>query len=61
MNYEFWWDGQPFGKDDIVIGQIIREPWMRPTLHAELTIKGNQVRVTRIFPADNPIAESFKT
>ena len=54
MNYEFLWDGQPWDRDDIKIGQIIREPWQRPTLGLELMIKGAHVRVTRIFPANNP-------
>jgi len=54
MNYTFKWDGQPFGKEDIVIGIIFREPWQRPTLHLELMIKGAHVRVTRTLPADNP-------
>ncbi len=54
MNYNFFWDGQPWDRDDIVIGMIFREPWQRPTLGAELKIKGVLVRVTRIVPRDNP-------
>ena len=54
MNYNFFWDGQPWAREDIVIGLIFREPWQRPTLGAELKIKGALVRVTRIVPKDNP-------
>ncbi len=54
MNYNFFWDGQPWDRDDIVIGMIFREPWQRPTLGAELKIKGVLVRVTRIVPRANP-------
>ena len=54
MNYEFLWDGGPFDKDDISIGQIIRDPWQRPTLGQELMIKGALVRVVRINPSNNP-------
>ena len=54
MNYTFYWDGQPWDADDILIGQISRDPWQRPTLGQEIKIRGKIVKVTRINPASNP-------
>lgn len=60
MNYEFWWDGQPFNSDDIPIVTISREPWQRPQVGMELSLKGKIVRVTRTDPASNPSDTSVK-
>lgn len=54
MNYTFYWDGQPWDSDDILIGTIFRDQWQRPTLGQEIKIKGKVVKVTRIDPAANP-------
>ena len=50
MNYNFFWDGKSWGKDDIVIGLIFREPWMRPSVGHRITIKGKEVLITRSDP-----------
>ena len=54
VQYTYFWDGQPWNRDDIPIGHVFRESWQRPVLHSEVKIKGRIVRVTRIEPADNP-------
>ena len=54
MNYNLYWDGQPYGRDDLLIGTIFREPWQRPTLGAHFTIKGREVKIVRVSPTSNP-------
>lgn len=56
-NYEFWWDGQPWGLDDIPIGYVIRDEWQRPVVGSEVRIKGKIVRVTRTSPSSNPTGQ----
>jgi len=55
MNYSFWWDGKPHARDDILIGTIFRDPWMKPLLGQQIYIKGKLVRVTRTLP--HPITD----
>lgn len=57
MNYEFFWDGKPWGKDDIPIGTIFREEWQRPEVGMEIRIKGRIVKVTRTSPSGNPAGQ----
>jgi len=60
MNYEFYWDGQPWDMEDIPIGHVFRDEWQRPVIGLELRIKGKIVRVTRTEPAGNPDNVSVK-
>ena len=53
-NYEFWWDGGPWDKDDLPLGQITREEWQRPEIGMEIRIKGRIVKITRTDPSNNP-------
>ena len=40
MNYELWRTGDGGDVPDSVIGVIFRDPWQRPTVGQEITIKG---------------------
>lgn len=53
-NYEFFWDGQPWGIDDIPIIGVYMEEYFRPSIGMEVRIKGKVVRITRQFPSGNP-------
>jgi hypothetical protein len=57
MNYEFWFDGQPHGKDDLPIGYVFREEWQRPTIGGQVRIKGRNYKITRTSPAGNPTGQ----
>lgn len=56
MNYTFYWDGQPYNQDDLLIGTIFRDPWSRPLLGHTIEIKGKRVRITRTVP--NPTTDT---
>ncbi len=54
MNYEFWLAGNGGDIPDLVIGQVSRESWQRPTLGQEVKIKSRIFKVIRTDPASNP-------
>jgi len=56
LNYNFYWDGQPYNRDDILIGTIFRDPWMKPALGQTIEIKGKRVKITRTDP--NPTTDT---
>lgn len=56
MNYNFYWDGQPSNSDDILIGTIFTDPWVKPQLGQTIEIKGKRVKVTRTDP--NPTTDT---
>lgn len=57
-NYEFWWDGQPWGMDDIPIVGVFRDEAFRPSVGMEVRLKGGKiVRITRQSPANNPAGQ----
>jgi len=56
-NYDFYWDGQPWGMDDLPIGTVFRDEWQRPEVGMEIKIKGKIVRITRTSPSGNPAGQ----
>jgi hypothetical protein len=59
VNIEFFWDGGPWGMDDIPIVGVFRDEWMIPAVGQEVRIKGKIVRITRQSP--NPSVSGQKT
>jgi hypothetical protein len=59
-NYEFWWDGGPWDRDDLAIGCINRDEWQRPEIGMEIRIKGRIVKITRTDPPNNPTGQKVK-
>jgi hypothetical protein len=60
MNYQFWWDGKPFAREDLFIGTVFFDEWTRPQLGQEISIKGKSLKITRIDPPSNPAGQSVK-
>jgi hypothetical protein len=57
MNYEFWFDGAPYGKDDMPIGTVHREEFARPIIGGQVKINGRYYLITRTSPAGNPTGQ----
>ena len=54
MNYELWIAGNGGDVPDTVLGVIFRDPWMRPAVGQEISIKGKIFTVLRCDPSSNP-------
>lgn len=54
MNYDIWIAGDGGRTPDLFLGTISREPWSRPTLRGQISIKGKVFEVIRLTPTGNP-------
>lgn len=60
MNYNFYFDGRPWNRDDLFIGTLFMDEWARPTLGQQIKLKGKILKIVRIDPRDNPTGQSVK-
>ena len=54
MNYEIWIVGDGGDVPDTVLGVIFRDPWMRPAVGQEISIKGKMFTICLLYTSPSP-------